>query len=97
MAHSDYGPPSNRERTEQRVPMTDLAFLTPWVPCVLDASRLDQARPRPRDGTVLVRVDVEDEGRGIPVFPGPEVVVVPWSKVGRMRTLTVGKGIDPNL
>ena len=37
-------------------------------------SGLDQGRPRPRDG---IRVDVDDEGRGIPVFPGPEVVVAP--------------------
>lgn len=50
----------------------------PRVPAVslLDASRLDQVRPRPRDGIILVRVDAEDEGRGILVFPGPELVVV---------------------
>ena len=64
----------NRECTEGRAPRNK-----PRVPVVslLDASRLAQVRPRPRDGIILVRVDAEDEGRGILVFPGPEVVVVP--------------------
>ena len=52
-------------------------------------------RPRPRDGIVLVRVDIEDEGRGMLVFPGPEVEVwvVPWSNNEHHRS--VEKGINP--
>ena len=54
--------------------------------CWARAACTHQARPRPREGIMLVRVDAEEGGRGMFVL----VVVVPWVYV-RNTTRTLKK------